>query len=253
MSLPHPWSDGYVVAVAWDALFNYRHSWDRLEEVDATLSVEELDQLLDAVRAAGNEVGPETPPHLRHGDAVEAQVARLFALLERVRRAVKAAFVGAQFLPDQIWGTCRFPRSYLTLPSAALAPAQEVMIIHLGDLTPRSAGWQQRARLVDYPNLEVLKLFSMELGRHPFGIDLPRLARLQYLDLRGNVFDEVPLQALRCASLRYLALSDNPLTALPDLSALPRLEYLELPRRRIPQPQIAVLRRTRPELTIELS
>ena len=252
MNRPHPWSDGYVVAVAWDALFSYRHSWNRIEDVDADLCVEEIDGLLAQVKAAGNPVGPEMPPDLPQGKPVEAQVARLFTLVERVRRAVHAAFAGARALPDHVWATCRFPRTYMTLPATDLAPADEIEIVNLGDLPPRNANWQQRTQVADYPNLKTLILFNMELGRHPFAIDLSRLRHLQCLDLRGNAFDTVPSEVLRCASLRYLALGDNPLTALPDLASLPHLEFLEIPGRRIAETAMAALRRQRPALVIDI-
>ena len=39
MTRDHPWSDGYVAAVAWHATFNYRFSWNRLRDVDAKETV----------------------------------------------------------------------------------------------------------------------------------------------------------------------------------------------------------------------
>jgi hypothetical protein len=202
MSLPHSWTDGYIAAVAWYALFNYGFSWDRLEEFDEHLSADEIEDLLAQIREAGIPVGPETPPQLEGGAAVAAQVARLFTLVERVRRAVQQAFTGPQALPDQIWAACRFPRVYMTLPSPALAAPGEVELVHLGDLPPRTKEWQQRSRLEEYPNLRVLTLFNMQIGRHGLGIDLCRLRQLQCLDLRENGFELIPQEVLHCPFTR---------------------------------------------------
>lgn len=251
MSLPHPWSDGYIVAVAWCAVFEYAFVWDRLEEVDPALSLTEIRDLLARVRDAGHPVGPETPARLPEGERVAAEVARLFALVERARRAVAVAFVGPAALRDRLWATCRFPRTYMGLPTAELAAADEVELIHLGDLPPDTPEWRQRGRVVDYPHLKDLTLFNMRLGRHEFGIDLARLGQLQCLDLRENALDRVPDEVTRCPSLRFLDLSDNPLTEPPDPSALPNLAYLGLGQTRIPKAAVAALRRQRPDLTIE--
>jgi len=247
---PHPWTDSYIIAVASEMLPNYRFTWSRLEKVDPGLSLEEIDGLLKEIRRAGCAPDPATPPRLRDGEAVEAQVARLFALIERTRRAVVQAFTGPQAIPDRLWATCRFPRAYLMLPSPALAPAHEVEFIHLGDLPPSTDEWRHRARLVEYPELKSLTLFNMQLGRHSLGIDLAQLRRLQCLDLRENGFEQVPREVLQCPSLRWLDLSDNPLGSLPDLTSLPELAFLGLRRTRVSNSTIAALRRQLPNLTI---
>jgi Leucine-rich repeat (LRR) protein len=247
----HPWTDGYVVAVAWHAVFNYGSSWNRLRDVDPDLSADEIQSLLDEVEQAGNPVGPDTPPQLAQGAAVRPQVDRLYAILERVRRAVADAFVGAAAMPDQIWARCRYPRAYMTLPSTDLAPTEEVEIIHLGDLPPSEPEWRERARLVQYSNLKVLTLFNMQLGRHPLGIDLPRLRALRCLDLRENGLEAVPVEVLRSTSLEWLDLSGNPLRELPSLASLPALAFLGIGETRVPKAVIEVLRRERPQLEIE--
>jgi hypothetical protein len=144
---PHPWSDGYVIAVGWQLVFAYGWLWDRLREVDPDLAVDEIEGLLDDVGTAGNPVGPETPPRLPNGEVVHAQVTRLYTLIVRGRAAVAEAFTGPGALADQIFATCRFPRQYLGLPLPELASPDEVELVHLGDLPrePRTGstvpGW----------------------------------------------------------------------------------------------------------------
>jgi Leucine rich repeat len=248
---PYPWADGYIVAVGWQTVFEYGSSWNRLTEIDPGVTLHELERLLDDVRMAGNQVGPETPPHLPNGDVVHAQVTRLYELTVRARAAVTVAFTGPGALADQIWATCRFPRRYLGLPSPELATPDEVELIHLGDLPPRTADWQNRSRLVDYPALRVLTLFNMRLGQHQFGIELGRLGQLESLDLRENGLDAIPDEILECRSLRELDLADNPLTDLPDLQAMPNLSFLRLSGTRVSTEAVARLRRLRPGLMIE--
>jgi len=247
----HPWTDGYVVAVAWYALFNYGSSWNRLRDVDADLSADEIRSLLAEVQRAGNPVGPDTPPQLEECAAVRAQVVRLCAILERVRRAVSEAFVGAAAKPDEIWARCRYPRVYMTLPSMDLAPANEVEIISLGDLPPTEPEWGERARLVEYSSLQVITLFNMQLGLHRFGIDLSRMHNLRCLDLRENGFEAVPVEVLRSTSLEWLELSSNPLHEVPDLASLPALAFLGLGETNVPKATIETLRRQRPKLEIQ--
>jgi Leucine rich repeat len=250
---PHPWSDGNIVAVGWQLVFVYRWSWDRLRKVDPGLTVDEIERLLDDVGTAGNPVGPETPPHLPNGDVVHAQVTRLYELIVRAREAVAEAFTGPGALADQIFATCRFPRQYLSLPSPELASPDEVELVHLGDLPPRTPDWQHRSRLIDYPALRVLTLFNMRLGQHGFGIELGRLGQLESLDLRENGLDAIPEEVLACRSVRELDLAHNPLTDLPDLQALPNLSFLRLSGTRVPAEAVSRLRRQRPSLIIETS
>lgn len=251
MTRPLPWRDGDIVAIAWFAVFEYAHVWDRLEEIDPDLSLTEIRALLARVRDAGHPVGPETPARLPEGERVAKEVARLFALVERARRAVAVAFKGPAALRDRLWATCRFPRTYMGLPTAEVAAADEVELIHLGDLPPDTPEWRERGRVMAYPNLKDLTLFNMRLGRHEFGIDLARLGQLQCLDLRENALERAPTEVTRCPSLRFLDLSDNPLTELPDLDGLPNLAYLGLAQTRVPKATVAALRRQRPDLTIE--
>jgi hypothetical protein len=239
-----------VVAVAWETLFFYRAVWNRLREIDPELSLDGFEVALAEAESAGAPVGPETPNDLPSDPAVEALAARLFPMIERARRAVAAAFPGPQSRTDAIWATCPFPRSYMTLPTPDVVPAEEVEIIHLGDLPPRTPEWAQRARLVRYPRLRLLKMFHMRLGPAGLGVDLGGLGSLQGLDLSQNGFDSVPSETLRCASLEWLELGDNPIESLPDFSSLPALRYLGLVDTRVPAAAIDNVRRARPDLAI---
>lgn len=250
MTRDHPWSDGYVAAVAWHATFNYRFSWNRLRDVDAGLSIDEIDSLLGELEAAGNDIGPDTPPSLLHGAGLERQVQRLFELTGRARAAVSKAFAGPGAIPDQVWAYCAFPRSYMALPGPGLANEQEVELIHLGDLPPHTPEWRDRATLSRYTSLRVLALFNMRLGAHGLGADLTRLPRLICLDLRENGFTAVPPEVLQCASLEWLDIGDNPIGTLPDLDSLPRLRYLGTGRTHLPASALAGLRARRSELTV---
>jgi hypothetical protein len=246
---PNPWTDGYVVAVAWEVLFNYRAVWNRLRDVEAQLSLEAFEQALAEVEQAGVSVGPETPNVLPANPAIEALSARLFPLVECARGAVQKAFPGPSERPDAIWATCRFPRTYMTLPAPDFAPPDEVEIIHLGDLPPRAPEWIKRGSAALYPGLRVLKMFGMRLGSAGLSVDLARLGALQALDLSQNGLDAAP-ETLRCPSLEWLELGGNPIAAPPDLASLPSLRFLGLAETRIPAAAIDALRRARPELEI---
>jgi len=245
------WNDGDVVAIGWHAVFNYQFAWDRLEEVDPTLALDAVQRVLAQLRSAGIDVGPDTPARLQVDGEVAALVGLLREFVERIRNAVRVAFDEPEGLPDQVWATCRMPRVYMGLPDADLAMPDAVEIVHLGDLPPYDPQWQQRGTLVRYTNLQSLTLFDMQLGRHGVGIDLPHLAQLRCLDLRENRLAEVPPEVLGCRALRWLHIGDNPISTLPDLSALPALTFLGLAQTRVPPVDIAALRQQRPELRID--
>jgi hypothetical protein len=247
---PHPWTDGYVIAVAWETLFSYRAIWKRLRDVDPELSLEAFESALAEVENAGAPVGPAMPNVLPADPTIETQSARLFPMVERARRAVARAFPDSHGRPDAIWATCRFPRTYMTLPAPDFASADEVEIMHLGDLPPRAPEWAERGRVVRYPKLRVLRMFAMRLGPAGLSVDLARLGSLQALDLSQNGFDSVPPEALHCRSLEWLELGENPIEALPDFASLPALQFLGLAETRVPPAAIDNLRRARPDLVI---
>jgi Leucine rich repeat len=247
---PSPWTDGYVVAVAWEVLFNYRAVWNRLRDVDAQLSLEAFEQVLAEIEEAGAPVGPETRNVVPPNPAIKALAARLFPMVERARRAVQKAFSAPFGRPDAIWATCRFPRTYMTLPQPDFASPDEVEIIHLGDLPPSAREWIERGRVAQYPGLRVLRMFGMRLGSASLSVDLARLGSLQALDLSQNGLATLPPETLCCPSLEWLELGGNPIGALPDLASLPSLQFLGLGDTRIPAAAIDTLRRARPELEV---
>lgn len=242
MSRPHPWSDGYVVAVADQICWNYQTIWQRFTAVDPGLADQHIRDLLAKVRAAGNPIDADMPATLPAGAAVADVVAELYQWVARVRQVGSGIFTQPDALPDQIFCTCAFPREYRGIPAADLVAPAEVELLHMGDLPPHVPDWQRRGAIVQFSRLRSLTLFNSALGGQPLGIALGRLPALQALDLRENRLTALPAEVLRCRKLAFLALDDNPLTALPNLLPLRQLRYLGLRRTSLTPDQIAAAR-----------
>lgn len=247
------WSDGDVLAIAWYAVTGFVTVWDRLREYDDDLDREQIRSLLRQVGEQGYEAGPNTPPDLDTGGAIEADLDRLVELIGAVRAAVAAVFTEPGALGERIWATCRWPRVHLSLATAERAGGDRVELLHLGDLPRRSPDWLRRGVVADFPNLRVLALGRSSLGPGALGMDVRRLDRLESLDLSENAYETIPREVLGCAAVRELYLDGNPLhdvSALHDPAVLPQLTYLGVLRTDLTGPAVRRLERARPGLVV---
>lgn len=234
MIRPDPWTDGYVVAVADQILWNYQTIWHRLTEIDPGISDQRIRDLLFTIQAAGNPVNEDTPAILPEGSSITQEIEQLYREVVRFREAGTQLFTQAAEIPDKIFCTCTFPREYRGIPKKELAPVNEIEILHMGDMPPDVADWQRRGRISQYSQLLYLVLFNCALGYQPQGIDFTLPPTLRALDLRENGLTNLPEKVFDCHQLEFLNLSDNRLVSLPDLSSLKMLRYLGLSRMDIP-------------------
>jgi len=231
MSTAPQWSPAYLADVAGQIVWNYQFIWNRIREVDPSLTLSRLREHEAAVRA---------------GRASDEEVNQLHAEVARFRAVGARLFDTPAGIPDLIFCTCDFPFAWRGIPRPEeMAPGQ-VEVFHMGDMPANAEDWRQRARIAELPNLLALYLFHSGLGVEPFGIDTRALSKLRVLDLRENGLTAVPPEALACVALEYLDLRDNPLQVLPDLSGKTSLRWLGLARTALPRSAVDAARRQLP-------
>lgn len=226
------WPDGYLVTVAYQLV--RRLDWERITVADATLARADFTSVFDALRVHGIEPTSDGPDELTYsGTAVKAAVqpllARLRALVARVRAAGAVAFAAPGDLPERLHCTLDHPREFFGVPDG---PLDRVEIINFTDMPEHDLRWLARSRVGECGALRMLKLVSVHLSSFPLDIELGRLTKLVALNLDANKLAALPPEISAARSLEWLSLNENPLTAegLEPLRALPRLRYLGLIR-----------------------
>ncbi|WP_129674662.1 leucine-rich repeat domain-containing protein [Candidatus Chloroploca sp. Khr17] len=250
MTRPYPWTDGYVVAVADQILWNYQVIWPRFTAHNPDLSLQRIRDLLGTIRAAGNPISDDMAPHLPKGEDVANTVDELYQYVVGIREVGAQIFTGPADLPEYLFCTCAFPREYRGLPGPDLVSPDEVELLHMGDMPAHVQDWKQRRQIEQFSRLRHLTLFHSPLSHEPLGIALEKLPLLQGLDLRESGLTYLPDPILQCSQLTFLMLNDNPLVQLPDLTGLPKLRYLGLARTGLSRRQVAHMRTQLPHCEI---
>jgi hypothetical protein len=225
------WPDGYLISVAYQLV--RRLEWDRIT-TDSTLSLAAFTNVFDRLRALDIEVASDGDDDVTYRDAAAETAARpllaeLRALVSRLRTAGAAAYVDPGDLPERLHCTVEYPREWFGVPDGEL---ERVEILNFTDMPPEDPRWRARSRVADCRELRLLKLVSVRLDVSALDIDLGRLSKLVALNLDANRLTALPSELAAAASLEWLSLNENPITAesLEPLRALPRLRYLGLIR-----------------------
>lgn len=203
---------------------------------------EQIQQWLEQVQASGREV-----------EAVLGSLEQQFRLLNRQLKAwvneassAKMRVARREFrdgvidcwrycVPEQVPATRLadgYRWSWTGQPIGALPPLpDDVEMPHVSVLEIENAGVESLPDefLQAFPNVRSLELMSNRLRRLP--ALLPRLRRLQSIDLYDNQLELDPGQSTllaSCESLTYLNLSKNPLRATFSVHAMPHLADLRL-------------------------
>ena len=101
-----------------------------------------------------------------------------------------------------------------------------------------------------FPNLVSLILFGNDLTDLHFECDT--LPALRAIDLSENQFTAIPTELIECKALEYINLSENPIASFPaTIGDLKHLKYLGLNGHSLTDDQVADLKATLPNCTVE--
>ncbi len=224
------WPDGYLITVAYQLV--RRLDWDRITQIESTLTRADFTTVFDDLRAQGIEVASDGDDEITYRDAAaeaaaRPRIAHLRSLVARLRTAGAAAFADPGDLPERLHCTLDHPREWFGVPDDRV---DRVEIINFTDMPPDDPRWRSRSRVAECSELRMLKLVSVRLDALPLDIDLGRLDKLVALNLDANRLTALPAELAAARSLEWLSLNENPITAesLEPLRALPRLRYLGL-------------------------
>ena len=230
MNRAQSWTDGYIIAVAKQMTWFLAPAWQMLQGVDPALDIAALNGALERLEEAEIPVFVDGRADLAVPAPLRPLVDEIHGLVERVRRAGRSAFDTPSLRHYQLPCTLDRPMMYLGMSHAATAPAEEVEILTFGDIPPGDPDWTGRAAATGFRQLRGLHLASHDLSMGQIWIDLQRLESLEVLDLADCRLTDLPAEARALPAVRWLSLAANPLARMPDLSGIPRLEYLSLKR-----------------------
>lgn len=110
--------------------------------------------------------------------------------------------------------------------------------------------WAQRARIAEYPRLQLLSLRSNRLTG-PLGIDLGALPRLEYLSISENLLERVPPEIRSCRSLIHLDLRDNRLRSIEATELPSSLRWLDISQNMLSEAMVARVRAALPDCEVQ--